>query len=173
MFVLSSTLTARSGSESGYETANLNDLPDFSMVGDTTTFEPEYYPERVRVGKERNLSRNPGLCGDEEVNDIGSKNRSIHLRGFILGFEKKDFHSAVNSGDEFKMVSMPWSGHVYIKDSRLEGPIGIEKHNIQGKQWVYEYTMDVVASGSHTNTSGIIDGSGGTSVDTNGPAWGL
>lgn len=141
--------------------ASLSDLPEFSMTSGAANFFPEYYPERVRVGKQRELSRNPGLCDDEEVNDIGSKNREIHLSGYILESEKQSFNFMLDSGEEFKLVSMPWSGHCVIKDSKLEGPLGIENHPTLGKQWVYEYTLDLVASESGEQGDGILTGSSG------------
>lgn len=123
----------------------LNNLPDFSLTSEGPDFEPTYYPERVKPSKERNIDREDGLCEGEEVNDNGGKNHDLHVRGFLLESEKSDFWDVLDAGNEFELVSMPWSGFVYIKSGDLEGPKGVDN---QEREWVYEYTIKLVASGS-------------------------
>lgn len=132
---------------------SLSALPDFSLTG-PVNFEPTYYPERVKPSKKRELDREAGLCNGEQVTDTGSKNKDIHVSGYILESEKSTFWDLLDSGEELKMIAMPWSGHVYVKDGDLEGPLGID--NQQG-EWVYEYTMTVVESMSEDHQqSGVV-----------------
>lgn len=135
--------------------SKLNDLPDFTLSGPGLTFGPEYYPEKVKPGKERNLSREEGMCEGEHVSDTGSKNIEINIRGFLLESEKDTFWDLLDAGDTFRMVSMPWSGDVYVDSGDLEGPLGIDN---QLDEWVYEYTLQVVqAGGEEIQNGGIID----------------
>jgi hypothetical protein len=136
----------------------LNNLPDFSLVSESTSFEPTYYPERVKPTRERNINRQDGLCEGEEVNDNGGKNHDLHVRGFLLESEKNTFWEVLDDGSEFEMVAMPWSGFVYVKSGNLEGPKGVDNRE---REWVYEYTLKFVAAGSGTETgNGIIERGG-------------
>lgn len=132
----------------------LNELPDFSLTSDKVNFEPEYYPERVKPSKERNINREDEICEGEQVTDNGGKNHDLHVRGYLLQSEKSTFWETLDAGVEFQLVAMPWSGYVYVKSGKLEGPIGVD--NVE-RQWVYEYTIKFVASGSETgNNNGIV-----------------
>lgn len=147
---------------------NLNDLPDFSLtgVGHGITFAPTYYPERVSVSKERRLQRTPGLCADQNVNDIGAKNREFHVNGFVLEGEKETLEDVIDSGRPFTLSSMPKSARVLMESTEIEGPVGIDtKHN----EWIYEYTLDAVATGTEFEDDGIInDGSSPVNVSRSG-----
>ena len=146
----------------------LDALPDFSLISNEVYFEPEYYPERVKPSKERNIERDDDLCDGETVTDNGGKNADLHIRGFLLESEKSKFWDVLDAGVEFELVSMPWSGFVYIKSGKLEGPKGVD--NVE-REWVYEYTLKVVGAGEKeglTNeeileetTEGIIGGATG------------
>jgi len=134
----------------------LDDLPDFTLISldsDDISLEPEYYPERVNPSKKRNLEREENLCEGEEITDTGGKNHDLHIRGFILDSEKSDFWDVLDAGDKFELVSMPWSGNVYVKSGKLEGPKGIDNRE---REWVYEYTIKLVAAGEeHSVGDGI------------------
>lgn len=132
---------------------NLNDLPEFTLIGfeHPVDFQPEWYPERVTVSKERRMSRTPGMCADQKVRDIGAKNREIHVNGYMLDDTKTDFHALLDSGREFVLSCMPWSGRVMLESGEIEGPLGIERG-----QWVYEYTLDLVSVGNDFTNNGIV-----------------
>ena len=146
-----------SGNDSTEESP-LDELPDFTLDNADVEFHPEYYPEKIKPGKERNLSREEGLCEGEHVEDTGSKNVEIHIRGYLLGREKDTFWDLLANGGEFRMVAMPWSGDVYVESGDLRGPLGVD--NVEN-DWVYEYTLDVVeATGEGMEDDGIVDGPG-------------
>jgi len=133
-------------------TVNLNDLPDFTIgEGD---FEPRYYPEKCVPTKERNLSREDGLCDGEQITDTGSKNVELNIRGFLLEDKKDSFWEILDSGKKYRLVSMPWSGDVFVKNGDLRGPKGIDRNR---DKWVYEYTLQVVeAGGSGMENDGVV-----------------
>jgi hypothetical protein len=145
----------------------VDNLPDFSLSSPDLTFEPQYYPERVKPSKARNLEREPNLCDGEEVTDIGGKNADLHVRGYLLDFEKSTFWDVLDHGEKFEFVSMPWSGFVYVKSGKLEGPKGLDN---QHRDWVYEYTMKLVSAGEDNSST-----SGGVSFgfDHNGEGYGF
>jgi len=128
----------------------LDSLPDFSLISDSVDFEPEYYPERVKPSRERNIDREDGLCDGEEVTDNGGKNHDLHVRGFLLESEKSTFWDVLDAGEEFELVSMPWSGFVYVKSGDLEGPKGVDNRE---REFVYEYKIKFVSSSSGTDDS--------------------
>lgn len=149
-------LTVEGSGGSKESTSPLNDLPDFTLDNDDVEFHPEYYPEKVKPSKDRNLSREEGLCEGEHVEDTGSKNIEINIRGYLLGEMKDTFWNLLNHGGEFRMVAMPWSGDVYIKNGDLRGPKGVD--NVEN-DWVYEYSIQVVeAQGDGMENDGIVDG---------------
>lgn len=131
------------GSNYGTDGSPLKDLPDFSMKGDKHTFKPKYYPEKVNPTKKRNIKREDGLCENESVSDNGSKNIDISVRGYLLEPHRSVFWSVMHTGGQYKMSAQPWSGHVYIEDGDLRGPIGVDDHY---NEWVYEYTFQLVES---------------------------
>lgn len=132
----------------------LNNLPDFTLKSSEVNFEPTYYPERVKPSKDRNVEREPGLCDGEEITDTGGNNHDLHVRGYLLESEKQTFWDVLDAGVEFEMVAMPWSGFAYVKSGKLEGPNGVD--NME-RQWVYEYTLKLVAASNGNGNSGVID----------------
>lgn len=129
----------------------------FELDGRNYSFKPHYYPERVTVDKERDLVREKGICRGEYVNDVGMKNREIHVVGYITTPELKEFHDAIDFGEKAMLISMPWQGEVLIADSKLEGPEGVD---VETNHYLYEYTLDLVSTGRDElslPTNGIID----------------
>jgi len=136
----------------------LDNLIDFSLVSDSVTFEPTYYPERVKPSRERNIDREDNLCDGEEITDNGAKNRDIHISGFLLESEKETFWGVSDSGEEFEMIAMPWSGFVQIESVDLEGPKGVDNRE---RELIYKYTIKVIEASQESSTgNGIIRGNG-------------
>lgn len=135
--------------------ADLDNLPDFSLTSEEVDFEPTYYPERVKPSRERNVKRKDKICSGEDINDNGAKNHDLHIKGKLLESEKSIFWDVLDAGVEFALISMPWSGFAYVKSGKLEGPKGIDNRE---REWVYEYTIKLVASDKDnpSNSSGII-----------------
>lgn len=131
---------------------------EFEITGDID-FAPAYYPERVTVGKERDIVREKSICMGEYINDVGTKNREIHVVGKILTPELREFHDLVELGESFDLFIMQWAGEVMLEDSELEGPVGVDVHT---KHFMYEYTLDFVSTGRdelNQISDGILDGS--------------
>lgn len=122
-------------------------------------FAPTYYPETIRVTKERNLNRSENFCRGEDVSDTGSKNRDIHVTGIMVGEEEKQaFNDLLDSGRTFDMSSTTWSGEVYVSTGDYEGPTGYDAR--AGAQQ-YQYTVDLVSTAAQLrgddSESGIIE----------------
>lgn len=115
----------------------------FALFG-PIVFAPEFFPERLQVTKERNLSRNAGYCEGEDVTDSGSKNRDIHVSGYILEDGLDSLHELGDNDYRYTMVSATWSGEVMLKESEVEGPIG---HYPPANSMLWEYRLDLVSTG--------------------------
>jgi hypothetical protein len=114
-------------------------------IGGGAVFVPSYYPENVRVRRQRQLDRQRGFCGGEKVNDTGSKNMEIHVQGMMLGEgEKSSLYRISGVGRSLELVSETWSGECYLKEFEVEGPVGWYPPR---SAFIYEYTMDLVSSG--------------------------
>lgn len=116
----------------------------FAITGETQ-FTPRFFPETIRVTKERRLDRKQGVCEDEVVSDNGSKNRDIHISGRLRGeAEKQALDALGDSSDVLTVTSTTWSGDVRIANIEYEGPVGW--HPPTGElDW--SYTLDVVSTG--------------------------
>lgn len=116
----------------------------FVITGEAT-FVPTLHPGTIRVRKQRNLNRQKGFCGGENISDNGSKNRDIHITGRVIGENERD--TAMALGDTSKPVTMSsatWSGEVRIKEVEIEGPTGWYPPR---EAMFWEYTIDVVSTG--------------------------
>lgn len=113
----------------------------FTLSNDTVTFAPHYFPDNIRVTKERELTRSKGICMGEDVADNGSKNREIRIKGRIRGDEKDIFNMVLDSDEVFMMSSNAWSGRVRISDGEYEGPTGIDGRS---RRLLWNYRLNVV-----------------------------
>lgn len=163
-----------------YDQTDLSEL-NFEFSATDTTFRPVYYPERVAVGKKRDLVREKGICKNEYVNDVGAKNREIHAVGYVMPYQDPElrneypdngsfdpnanyyqnnlqsFHDMCDFGQRGDLITMQWSGEVLLADSDLEGPIGIDADT---GHYMYEYTLDFVSTGRDemgVSTTGVLN----------------
>lgn len=126
----------------------------FSLEG-TVNFRPRYAPDTIRVRKRREVDGKANICGGEDVTDTGSKNRRIHITGQVLREEVDDAHALPDGGDSFILTSATWSGDVLIKEVELEGPM---RYDPSEEQFLWEYTIDAIATGKEEDVgTGIID----------------
>jgi hypothetical protein len=125
------------------------------VLSGSPSFQPFFVPRRNPVSKERNINRKENYCGGEDVTDYGSKNREIHLVGFLLEDEIQTFNDVLDSGRPFDLVLPAWSGEVLVIAGEIDGPVALEG---QFRQWMYEYSLDLVSTGRDESTSTAADG---------------
>jgi len=136
--------------------------PKFEVENSRRSFTPYYYPERVTMDKARDLVREKGICLGEYVNDLGAENREFDIQGFLRTPELEDYHQLLDSGERFNLITMTWQGEVILKDSSLEGPVGVDVPlggDIEEKHYLYDYNLKFVSTGlneGHDGSSGII-----------------
>lgn len=118
------------------------------LVTGIVDFAPAYFPETIRVRKEREIDRTQNFCRGEDVSDTGGKNRDIHITGMMLGNEKDDFEDLLDLGEPVDMSSTTWSGQVLVGEGEYEGPVGWDP---QLKEHQYQYTVDFIATGAERN----------------------
>ena len=142
---------------------------EFEVDGNDYTFIPDYYPDRVSVTKERDLVREKGICRNEYVKDVGTKNREIHVVGMVTTDNLQDFHDMCDFGQRADLITMQWRGEVLLKKAELDGPEGVD---VDTGHYLYKYTLDFVSTGRDElglATTGVIDdGSGNNRDDRDG-----
>lgn len=151
-------------SDSGGGGSSDREKPDsapFAMIGtDGSVFLPTFYPETVRVRRQRNLDRTQNFCSGEDVTDNGSKNPDIHVSGRMVGNEKHDFEDILDSDGVFDMTSPAKSAEVRIAEGEFEGPVGWDPNS---GAYHFQYTIDLVTTGA-----GLRDASEGNGVISDG-----
>lgn len=122
-----------------------NPLHDtFLLSGPWFYFAPFFAPSRIENSKERNLDRKENFCGGEDVSDIGSKNREIHVSGILRQSEIDAFDEIVENSDKLDLVTGGWSGEVQVAAGDWEGPIAVDP---QSGETLYNYSFDFVSTG--------------------------
>lgn len=123
-----------------------SDEDDFTGFTESVTFRPEYIPQRIKLSKERNLSRKANFCGLEDVFEIHGKNREIHLSGYILRSELSDFSDVLNWNKEATLVTpgLPDGLRIRISKGDREGPVSWDP---QHQEYQWKYSLDVVSTG--------------------------
>lgn len=130
-------------------------ITPFEIYGGGVYFAPFFYPNRVIVSKAQKLARDGSPCGGEDVNNIGSENREIHIVGIIRQQEKQALDSILDQDEPVNLISMSWSGEVLIEEGEYEGPVGVDPHT---NEYHWQYTLDLVSTGANETTNRAEDG---------------
>ncbi|MFC6953785.1 hypothetical protein [Halorubellus litoreus] len=125
---------------------------EFELLGENQWFAPFYPPMEPEVEKERNLSKSDSICEGQDVDDIGAKNRTITLDGYLHQYEVDNFNRLLDYGKELDMIWMSWSGEVLVETGSVRGPVAISSET---GDWLYRYTLSLVSTG--TDEYGIPD----------------
>lgn len=143
--------------KSGGSTAVGTTAIEFELAGENFSFAPFYYPRKVTPSKERRLSEQSAICEGEDVTDIGSKNREIVVRGYLRMSELPAYDRFIESGATYDLISLQWSGEVVLRDTELDGPMGVDTDT---GDWLFIYDFTLKSTGKderHTPGDGIID----------------
>jgi hypothetical protein len=149
---------------------------EFELSNVSMVFAPLFYPRKVVVSKERRHSRQANYCEGEDVYDIGSKNREIHITGYFRTSELDAFNALLDQHDPLDLIADEWTGEAVIENGEYQ-KFGYD---------TYEYKLNLVSTGKdergRIGADGIIrDGADDDSAyrrdygeyDYNGPAFGL
>jgi hypothetical protein len=117
----------------------------FAVYG-IVDFTPRYVPTRFSIVKSRNLDRDENFCGGEDVSDIGSQNREIHVAGTVRSRELQSFNDLLDLGEPVELVIPGWVGEVNVEDGDLEGPTQIEPNT---HDELYQYSLNFVSTGEN------------------------
>lgn len=117
---------------------------DIFQITGYVDFAPFYVPRRFSWSKERNLDREDNFCGNEDVSDLGGKNREVHISGVIREAEIAAFGNLLDIDEPVDLISPGWSGEVRVLDGEYEGPQGSDPVTTQK---TYQYTLNVVSTG--------------------------
>ncbi|QRV15020.1 hypothetical protein JMJ58_19250 [Haloterrigena salifodinae] len=122
------------------------DKQDFYITSSALTFAPTYVPTRISVSKERNLNREDNFCGTEDVSDLGSKNRVVHISGVVRETELQSFGNLLNANYPLRLIAPGWSGEIRVKDGEYEGPRAFDPRN---REPLYKYSLNVLSTGKN------------------------
>jgi len=114
------------------------------LLSGSLSFGPHYVPTRISVTKERELDRQGNFCGGEDVTDLGSKNRDIHVSGIVLEVELETFETLLDNEGTFDLITSGWSGEVRVAGGEYEGPVGFDGST---RQHLFKYSIDLVSTG--------------------------
>jgi len=154
-------LDPRLKSDFGGGGGELPELQKFVLSNQDIIFAPRYYPERVRVRKQRELDRSSGFCKGEDVTDQGSKNREFHITGPLRHNETRVFDAVIDSGDPFDMITDAGTYEVLVSEGEYDGPQGVDGPS---RQLLWTYTIDLVSTGRdepEPSGNGVISGPDG------------
>lgn len=115
----------------------------FVLYG-SATFEPFYAPDRMSVSKERDLNRQGNFCGGEDVTDMGSKNRALHVSGKFLESELSRFEVLLDNTEPLTVATPGWEGEVMVEAGEYEGPLGVDPRK---REHFFKYSLDLVSTG--------------------------
>jgi hypothetical protein len=124
----------------------------FELSNAEMVFAPLFYPSEIVVSKERRHSRQDNFCAGEDVSDIGSKNRELHIAGKIRANETAAFNTLLDQHQPLDLLCDEWSGEVVIESGEYKR-FALD---------VYEYKLNVVSTGANEaarlSENGIIKG---------------
>lgn len=116
----------------------------FLLYG-SATFEPFYAPARISISKERDLNRQGNFCGGEDVTDMGSKNRALHVSGKFLESELSRFEVLLDHSEALDVATPGWGGEVMVEAGEYEGPLGVDPRT---REHFFKYSLDIISTGT-------------------------
>lgn len=114
------------------------------LLSGAVQFGPYYAPKRISVTKERELNRQGNFCGGEDVTDLGSKNRELHISGRLLENELIAFESLLDNDRALDLTTPGWGGQIMVKGGEYEGPVG---RDARTGEFFFQYSLDIVSTG--------------------------
>jgi hypothetical protein len=131
------------GNDESRSSTNSPGQSAFLLTGDVT-FGPFYSPKRISVKKDRELNRQENFCGGEDVTDLGSKNREMHISGRFLESELAAFEALLDNTEPLDLTTPGWTGQIMVSGGEYEGPLGRDGRT---RQFFFGYSIDVVSTG--------------------------
>lgn len=131
------------------------------------SFVPEFYPKSFTQVKKKKLDRYGGKCDGESVSIKEVKNREFNASGLILQGEVSIFQALSDISSEVDLISPKTERggmECFIKQAELGKQAGWNPHH---RQWMFEYTLDLVSTGRDEYDSG---GNNGIVTDLIGDA---
>lgn len=145
-------------------------MPESTIDFRLGNFYPRYYPDDVDVEKERTLEGEDALCEGEYIKDMGGKNRTVNIEGVVLGTNVDTLHQLADNGGKMELLSMQWSGEVFLEKCSIRGPKGWDGGE---NAWWFKYRIDAKSTGRDEladSNYGILDN--GPAVDGIDSAFG-
>jgi hypothetical protein len=118
-------------------------------------FNPVYYPDRYRDTMQKEVDRDSRQCGGEDVSIDTSKNPEFHATGIVLDGNVSDFRNIRNHMGPVDLITpltdSPGGMEVIVTKGQIGEIVGWDGLY---KQWQFNYTLDMVATGSDTDDGG-------------------
>jgi len=122
---------------------------------DLHEFNPVYYPDRYNDTLQKEVERTARQCGGEDVSIEKTKNPEFHATGIVLDGNVSDFRAIRNHKGPVNLITPLTDNEGGMEVVVTKAQIG-ELVGWDGvyKQWQFNYTLDMVATGSDTEESG-------------------
>ena len=131
-----------------------NNEIDYS-ADDLYEFNPVYYPDRYSDTVQKETERDARQCGGEDVTIDKSKNPEFHATGIVLDGNISDFRKVRNYNGPVNLITPLTDNEggmeVIITKAKIGELVGWDGLY---QQWQFNYTLDMVATGSDTEQSG-------------------
>lgn len=126
-----------------------------AVGNDNASFNPVYYPDRYNDTLEKEVERTARQCGGEDVSVDKTKNPEFHATGIVLDGNVSDFRAIRNYKGPVNLITPLTDNEGGMEVVITKGSIG-EIVGWDGiyKQWQFNYTLDMVATGFDTDNSG-------------------
>lgn len=119
------------------------------------SFEPVYYPDRYSDTLEKELTRDARQCGGEDVSIDEVKNPEFHATGIVLDGNMQDFRDVRSKNEAVDLITPLTDNEGGMEVMVKKGKIGeIVGWDGLYKQWQFQYTLDMVATGTDTSDEG-------------------
>jgi hypothetical protein len=131
---------------------------DTNSGGDYTKvieFNPVYYPDRYTDTLKTDVSRDARQSGGEDVSVDQTKNPEFHATGIVLDGNVSDFRKIRKYDGPVNLITPITDNEGGMEVIVTKGEIGqLVGWDGLYKQWQFNYTLDMVATGSDTGSSG-------------------
>jgi hypothetical protein len=112
-------------------------------------FQPLYYPSNFRITTEKELNRTAADCEGQRVSIDELKNSELHVKGKVHASDMEALDSLAHTTEVVEVISPVIVGSgmdAYVKSAERGDIIGYDAYPT-AKEWMFEYTIDLVSVG--------------------------
>lgn len=112
-------------------------------------FQPLYYPSNFRITTEKELNRTAADCEGQRVTIDELKNSELHVKGKVHTSDMEALDALAHTTETVEVVTPIIVGggmEAYVKSAERGDITGYDAYPT-AKEWMFEYTIDLVSTG--------------------------